>query len=893
MPPPRLSEPRARSRVAAPTTSTTSAAIVEAAKTIRDVLARGLEPRVPKRDAASSKENAVPTRGAPLLAKFREMQADRAEQDRVVAALRAMILKNASAAGAPTTDAAIDAEVNAALFPGVRVDANDPSRTIAPGASREMLMREVRLLRAARAKGAVTEMTDGLKRLGGGGEYAARAELQRVAKALEDIAVAASLDADVDDETKAAAAAAASRRRAAGGGVAAGGAGRRKSVPGGRARAPVATPPPRRHSSGGPTPPGSEGARTPTAGTDAFSHGALALVEVEARLRRQLESQSAKLEDAQRRMDEARAAESEREARESRASADAAKRAVEAADARAAAAEARAKDAHAIADAKARAAEAVAEAIANAAATEAKAAAAVAETNAKANAEMELLKRSATLERAASRRAYEEISASMAMTPRSPMPMGFPPATPTTPGADSATYYERGGGEFGTTTPFAAKDVVDDVVDELRAEIAREVDREEKNEKLKRELDALHEKTVMDSKHRDAALVARMTATIADISRSSADAQVKRTRAALEEALSENLSAHAATAAENAKKLEEDIAATRDEARRVADRLAAMDATQRDASLAATAAVGDATTAVKETRALQRKLVAAQMDAKLGWQEVQKLHLAKMERLAGKLGRLDERERDLANELAETRVRLEGETREHARAREAVERVAIDLEAERAARRDAELSAAKAAHAAANARDAATREISKAREDASRAVAQNRARFESFAAGGSMTRAAAAQAAIIESLHGELAESERRTSSVEADLFESMRRLRGYAGDLSAARSELVMLRAELARRRADDARRAKARGGVKGVGAAFEPGVAPDDETGTPRGDDDEDDVGAASGGGASAANAMDASPDTKKAMAASEDARRTLVELTGGAESDFYDER
>jgi hypothetical protein len=36
-----------------------------------------------------------------------------------------------------------------------------------------------------------------------------------------------------------------------------------------------------------------------------------------------------------------------------------------------------------------------------------------------------------------------------------------------------------------------------------------------------------------------------------------------------------------------------------------------------------------------------------------------------------------------------------------------------------------------------------------------------------------------------------------------------------------------------------------------------------------------------------------MDASPDTKKAMAASEDARRTLVELTGGAESDFYDER
>ena len=156
-----------------------------------------------------------------------------------------------------------------------------------------------------------------------------------------------------------------------------------------------------------------------------------------------------------------------------------------------------------------------------------------------------------------------------------------------------------------------------------------------------------------------------------------------------------------------------------------------------------------------------------------------------------------------------------------------------------------------------------------------------------------MTRAAAAQAAIIESLHGELAESERRTSSVEADLFESMRRLRGYAGDLSAARSELVMLRAELARRRADDARRAKARGGGKGVGAAFEPGVAPDDETGTPRGDDDEDDVGAASGGGASAANAMDASPDTKKAMAASEDARRTLVELTGGAESDFYDER
>ena len=76
---------------------------------------------------AASKENAsVPSAGSPLLAKFRALQTDVAEQDKVVAALRGMLRRG----GAP--DAAIDACIDKALFPGVdppRREEAPPSRT--------------------------------------------------------------------------------------------------------------------------------------------------------------------------------------------------------------------------------------------------------------------------------------------------------------------------------------------------------------------------------------------------------------------------------------------------------------------------------------------------------------------------------------------------------------------------------------------------------------------------------------------------------------------------------------------------------------------------------------------------------------------------------------------
>ena len=125
-------------------------ALLEAARSIRAVLARGLSAR--RAPTAASKENAsVPSAGSPLLAKFRALQTDVAEQDKVVAALRGMLRRG----GAP--DAAIDACIDKALFPGVDPPSTRRSATvadaIAPGASRELLMREVRALRAERVRG--------------------------------------------------------------------------------------------------------------------------------------------------------------------------------------------------------------------------------------------------------------------------------------------------------------------------------------------------------------------------------------------------------------------------------------------------------------------------------------------------------------------------------------------------------------------------------------------------------------------------------------------------------------------------------------------------------------------------------------------------------------------
>ncbi len=176
-------------------------ALLEAARSIRAVLARGLSAR--RAPTAASKENAsVPSAGSPLLAKFRALQTDVAEQDKVVAALRGMLRRG----GAP--DAAIDACIDKALFPGVDPPSTRRSATvadaIAPGASRELLAREIRALRAERDAAALTEMTSGRNaKLGGGGDFAARRELARVAETLERLAS----EAEASAEARAAAAA--------------------------------------------------------------------------------------------------------------------------------------------------------------------------------------------------------------------------------------------------------------------------------------------------------------------------------------------------------------------------------------------------------------------------------------------------------------------------------------------------------------------------------------------------------------------------------------------------------------------------------------------------------------------------------------------------------------
>jgi hypothetical protein len=43
-------------------------------------------------------------------------------------------------------------------------------------------------------------------------------------------------------------------------------------------------------------------------------------------------------------------------------------------------------------------------------------------------------------------------------------------------------------------------------------------------------------------------------------------------------------------------------------------------------------------------KGLQRRLLAAQVDARVGWQEVQKLHLARMERMEAVMGGFNQRE---------------------------------------------------------------------------------------------------------------------------------------------------------------------------------------------------------------------------------------------------------
>ena len=199
-------EARARAKLDAEVTSRLAqadamkSALADAARSIRGVLAKGLAAREPRhghpktaRAMDPSKENRMSLanahapdetpeeRAAPLLAKFRRAQADRAEQDKIIAAMRRLLTR----AGATKT--MIDAAVDRELFPGVS-NASDES-VVAFGSSRELLMREVRRLRAREkaASGTVTAKTVGPKAPGGGGSFEARTQLARVAAALEDI----------------------------------------------------------------------------------------------------------------------------------------------------------------------------------------------------------------------------------------------------------------------------------------------------------------------------------------------------------------------------------------------------------------------------------------------------------------------------------------------------------------------------------------------------------------------------------------------------------------------------------------------------------------------------------------------------------------------------------
>ena len=186
----------------APVDAEARAVALESASRIRHLLAKGLAPR----PRVGAKENDSPASSpSVLLTKFRALQTDLAERDKTVEALKDMLRRG----GAPET--AIDRHVAKHLFPGVDVSAigatpvaasaatgtssvelgTDAKRGnplgIVPGASRELMEREIRSLRArlASTSGVVTRMTSNRRAAGGGGDFAARDELSRVASLLE------------------------------------------------------------------------------------------------------------------------------------------------------------------------------------------------------------------------------------------------------------------------------------------------------------------------------------------------------------------------------------------------------------------------------------------------------------------------------------------------------------------------------------------------------------------------------------------------------------------------------------------------------------------------------------------------------------------------------------
>ena len=774
-------EARARAKLDAEVTSRLAqadamkSALADAARSIRGVLAKGLAAREPRhghpktaRAMDPSKENRMSLanahapdetpeeRAAPLLAKFRRAQADRAEQDKIIAAMRRLLTR----AGATKT--MIDAAVDRELFPGVS-NASDES-VVAFGSSRELLMREVRRLRAREkaASGTVTAKTVGPKAPGGGGSFEARTQLARVAAALEDIsngrvpAPTSTSTASVPPSP--------SPRGGVGTLASPGIAGPRPPI----GVSPITIPP---------SPGGVEG---------------VALDALEQRLGRQLEHQARMIEATTRQFEAQHREEQARLEREARHRAEEVKRA---------------------------------------------------------------RRESEQLVAETAERVVDVARRSLPHTPV-PTPRGRDigareePGTSGGDGGDNAnTNNNNNAVEVKMNQRMA--EVIDELVDELRIGAEAASERNEKREQehalvAKRleevtkshsmnlkaakadisrvtrdelaKLDKVHEERSRDL----AATVIASEEVVSlrvdeGIERHTAEvkAAVEAAREQEEAARTDALAAvtkrvddAAKDAAERAQKLERELAVAterlelevvgaRGETAKIRREFEETASTRAQVQVAA----ADASNAVREVMQLQKRLLAAQVDARLGWRETQRLHMARMENMAARLGEYTGREQQLSSELHECNVKLELERREHARLRGMHKEMWRETSAARAGRYEAELSASAAAEAATAARDAAVREISKSRDVALTEMARLRAHYESLLASNPKASSSKAESAVIvESLNAELAEARRQRTSVESDLHDALRRLQNSAADLVASRRTIVSLQTALER---------------------------------------------------------------------------------------------
>ena len=774
-------EARARAKLDAEVTSRLAqadamkSALVDAARSIRGVLAKGLAAREPRhghpktaRAMDPSKENRMSLanahapdetpeeRAAPLLAKFRRAQADRAEQDKIIAAMRRLLTR----AGATKT--MIDAAVDRELFPGVS-NASDES-VVAFGSSREQLMREVRRLRAREkaASGTVTAKTVGPKAPGGGGSFEARTQLARVAAALEDIS-----NGRVPAPTASMASVPPSPSPRGVGTLASPGIA--NVVP-----SPIVIPP----SPGSMSVSGVEG---------------VALDALEQRLGRQLEHQARMIEATTRQFEAQHREEQARLEREARHRAEEVKRA---------------------------------------------------------------RRESEQLVAETAERVVDVARRSLPHTPV-PTPRGRDigareePGTSGGDGGDNANNNNNNNNAVEVKMNQRMAEVIDELVDELRTGAEAASERNEKREQehalvAKRleevtkshsmnlkaakadisrvtrdelaKLDKVHEERSRDL----AATVIASEEVVSlrvdeGIERHTAEvkAAVEAAREQEEAARTDALAAvtkrvddAAKDAAERAQKLERELAVAterlelevvgaRGETAKIRREFEETASTRAQVQVAA----ADASNAVREVMQLQKRLLAAQVDARLGWRETQRLHMARMENMAARLGEYTGRERQLSSELHECNVKLELERREHARLRGMHKEMWRETSAARAGRYEAELSASAAAEAATAARDAAVREISKSRDVALTEMARLRAHYESLLASNPKASSSKAESAVIvESLNAELAEARRQRTSVESDLHDALRRLRNSAADLVASRRTIVSLQTALER---------------------------------------------------------------------------------------------